>query len=715
MSRGSLVSKFTALAAERLQRLQNLVVRLEQGADPGGLGREAQRDLHTLKGEARILGFERTAQVAHAVEEVLHQGLAGGQLSAESARTLLLGLDRLGAAIAGIEGGAEQALDVAAIVRELGLAEGGAAEPAAQALTAAPPPAPRQERPAPAAPALGTGQLDELTRLLGELRALHGRWRSVAEDLRAIDERLSTRPAVRGAVAAEAPDVRGDEEVRRHVRRTHAAAREQLHEHESLLERLEHFTWSLRVVPIDPHLMRHPRAIRDLAVTLGKQVRLEIEEHGARVERPVIEVLDDIAVHLLHNAVDHGIEEPAVRARAGKPVAGRVTLAVRPLGAHVELVVEDDGAGIDAAALRRAAVATRALSPEAAEAAGDEDMMELLFAPGFTTRERVSEVSGRGVGLDAVRERARSIGGAVTVTSTQGVGTTFRALLPARVTMMRVLLVSAAGARLALPAQSVHSVVALERPELEIAGGALFTRLDGEPTPLLDLARSLGEMDDGALPDPVSVVIVERRGQRHVLAVDRVLGTREAVQVPPGKLLQEHPFVRSIALLDDGEVALSIDPGDLPAARVAAHRLTGEAAGVAGPQGAGRASILVVDDSEVTRDVIAEVLRDAGYDVSEAVNGQQALERIASARPALLVTDLQMPVMDGFALMRAVRGDPAWKDLPMIVVSTLGSEADRAQAARAGADAYLLKSDLRRAILLEAVSRFVRPVMRGQR
>lgn len=716
MGKGSLVAKFAALAAERLQRLQNLVVRLEQGADPATTGREAQRDLHTLKGEARILGLDRTAQVAHAVEELLHRGLAEGPLSQETARRLLLGLDRLAVMIAGVAKGAEPEVDIASIVHELGVEDVPGPGPTMLPPAQPPPAAPRIERerpkaPAPIGPSLGSAQLDELTRLLGELRALHARFRGVASALRYIDERLTARPS--GPLDAGRTRATADDEIRRLAREGHTAARAQLFDHESLLERLDQFTWSLRVLPIDPHLARHPRAMRDLAVTLGKEVRLDIEEHGARVEQPVIEVLDDIAVHLLHNAIDHGIELPADRVRAGKPAAGRVKIAVRPLGAHVELVVEDDGRGVDPDVLRRAAVASRALSPEAAAAASDDDMMELLFAPGFTTREQVSALSGRGVGLDAVRDRARSIGGSVSVTSTPGRGTTFRALLPARVTMTRVLLVAAAGTRLAIPAQSVRTVLALDRPATEIAAGTLFLRLDGEPLPLLDLARAVGEASDAALPDPIPVIVVARHGDWHAFAVDRVLGSREAVQVPPGRLLEEHPFIRSIAMLDDGEVALSIDVDALPSARILARRLAGTAAAPSLRPPPGAPSILVVDDSEVTRDLIAEVLRDAGFDVSEAVDGRQALDRIAAAPPSLLITDLQMPVMDGFALMRAVRGNPAWRDMPMIVVSTLGSEADRSQAARAGADAYVVKADLRREGLLDVVSRFVRLLPRG--
>lgn len=727
MSKGTLLAKFATLGAQRLQRLQNLVVRLEQGGDPAIEGREAQRDLHTLKGEARILGLDRTAQLAHAVEEVLHRGLAGGALSHESARALLFGLDRLGAAVAGIAQGTEPEMDLASIVQELGVGEYAGPAAGVPSLPPASPMASLQDRGPAAAPgalSLATSQLDELTRLLGELRALHTRFRFVTTALRGIDERLSGRSArlrelASGAIPGEARGAgagpaKHDDEVRRLAREGYVAARAQLFEHESLLERLDHFTWSLRVVPIDPQLLRHPRAIRDLAVTLGKKVLLDIREHGAHVERPVLEVIDDIAVHLLHNAVDHGIEAPAARVRAGKPEVGRVTLAVRSLGAQVELTVEDDGRGIDPDGLRRAAVASRALSAEAAEGADDAEIMELLFAPGFTTRDQVTEVSGRGVGLDAVRDRASSIGGTVTLSSTPGRGTTFRALLPARVTMTRVLLVSAAGSRLAIPAQSVRTVLALTRSEVEVAAGSLFIRLDGEPIPLLDLARSVGEAADGALPDPIPVVIVSRRGDWQAFAVDRVLGAREAVQLPPGRLLEDHAFVRSLALLDDGEVALSIDTGALPAARISARRLTGESGASAAAQpSTGRASILVVDDSEVTRDVIAEVMRDAGYEVTEAVDGRQALDRIAASRPSLLITDLQMPVMDGFALMRAVRGNPAWKDMAMIVVSTLGSEADRTQAARAGADAYVVKADLRREVLLAAVSRFVRPPPRG--
>lgn len=711
MSKLGLVAKFAALSAQRLERLQNLVVRLEHGDDRGAHGRDAQRELHTLKGEARILGLDRTARLAHLLEDLLHAALAEEPMGHDTARRLLLGLDYLGDAIAGIARGGEPEMDLAVIARELGVGDGIEPEPSSRRLDAAPV-STRGAEPARAARslALGSAELDELTRLLGELRVVHGRYRGVTSMLRTLSDRLGERSSSNDAEAAR----RGpsNEELRRLAHESLSSARAQLFDHESLLERLDHFAWSLRVIPVDPQLLRHPRALRDLAVTLGKKVRLHIEEHGARVERPVLEVLDDIALHLLRNAVDHGIGTPEERALAGKNEVGRITLAVRSVGAHVEMTVEDDGRGIDLEGLRRTAVANRILSAEAAAAATDTDMTELLFAPGFTTRREVSETSGRGVGLDAVRDRARSIGGTITVSSRLGLGTVFRALLPARVTMTRALVALSAGAHVALPAQSVSSVLALERSAVEVAAGALFVRVSGEPLPLVDLARAMGEISEGPLPVPLPVVIASGRFGNRAFVVDRVLGARDAVQVPPGPLLEEHAFVRSIALLEDGDIALAIDIDALPAARIPAARLSKGGESIAPPRSV-RASILVVDDSEVTRDVISEALRDAGFEVSEAVDGRQALERIAEAPPALLITDLQMPVMDGFALMRAVRDDARWRDMPMIVVSTLGSEADRTQAARAGADAYIVKSDLRREVLRDVVARFVRPPNRG--
>lgn len=682
-----MVAKFASLAKKRLARLEGLIVRLEQGVDEAG-ARDARREIHTLKGEARILGLARTAALAHLVEGRMHRALAGVP-SAEDVRVLLAGLDRLGAAIAEIHDGEEPAIDVDAIARELGLEGGEApvtsvtktASPAAR--TASPPPETR-------ARALDGGELDELTRILGELRANQARWRQTTAALRAIDDRAA------GAA----------EELRALAREAHASARAHVFDEGVLIERLDHLISELRVVPIDPHLARHTRAVRDLADALGKRARLDIEERGARVERAVLDVLDEVAVHLLRNAVDHGIEAPEERARAGKPEVGSITLAVRPLGAHVELCVADDGRGVDPEALRRAATAAGIMSEEAAQAASDEDMTELLFAPGFTTRDDVSEVSGRGVGLDAVRARVASIGGTVTVDLAPGRGAAFRALVPARVTMTRVLIVTAGGARIALPAEAVRAVLGLARADVEAAGDTLFVRLEGEPSPLLDLARAMGEPGGGVLPDPIHAVVVARpRGDR-VFFVDRALGARDAVQVAPGRLLEGHAFVRSIAILDDGEPALAVDADALPSVRISARRLSLEVG--AAPAPAARASILVVDDSEVTRDVIGETLRSAGFDVIEAVDGRQALEKLGATRPSLVITDLQMPVMDGFTFVRAVRDGERDRDLPIVVVSTLGAEADRRQAAHAGADAYLRKSELGREALLEVVARFVR-------
>ena len=571
MNSPALHSKFARLAVERLERLGNLVLSIEQRGRDESLAREAQREIHTLKGEARILGFDATASLAHAVEELLHRSMRESALEPDVARALLDGFDLLGATVKHAADAAAPRVDSAEYEARIGslstAAKQGDREVPAE--RAAEPAVDAESKDRPREQEIATDQLAELTRVLGELRGLHARWRETTSVLRSIDE-----SAQRGRRATDVASARAAiEETRALAQRGHSDAREHAYEFDSVLERLGDLAWSLRVVSVDPHLARYPRAARDLADALGRQVRLDIVEHGARVEKPVLALLDELIVHLLRNAVDHGIESPDERVAAGKDRVGRVRIAVRPTGARVELSVSDDGRGIDPVALRRAAVERRTLNVDAADAASDDEIIQLLFSPGFTTRANVSETSGRGVGLDAVRERAMRMGGQVHVESSLGRGTTFRVDVPTVASMSRVLIVEAGGTQVAIPSSFVHSVASIAAEDIEDAGVNAFVRIDGTAVPLLDLARSMdapSEPFDPTRAVPV-VTLVSSRGLK-AFRVSRLRGEREAVQLPVGAFLERNRFVRSVSLLENGDMALGIDPATLVASRAIVHR-----------------------------------------------------------------------------------------------------------------------------------------------
>jgi two-component system, chemotaxis family, sensor kinase CheA len=390
-------------------------------------------------------------------------------------------------------------------------------------------------------------------------------------------------------------------------------------------------------------------------------------------------------VHLLRNAVTHGIEPPKGRAAAGKDPAGRIELRAEQRGGTVAIEVRDDGRGVAAHLL--------------AEAAESGSLAEVLARPGLSTANGVTQDAGRGVGLDAVKAHVESLGGSVEVGSETGAGTCVTLLLPLTVALLRVLLLERGGQAFGLPLSSVHEVTGVEEPM--VLGGRAALERDGAAIPLADLAAVLGSsappLADGA---PAAIV---HSSQRHIaVRCDRLLGEEEAVVKSLG-LLGGVPGYLGAAILDDGRIALILDPAHLVSAR--APR---DAAASVAPVEREAAKVLVVDDQFTVRELQRSILEAAGYRVVTAGDGREALGELARDTDIdLVATDVQMPEMDGFALLEAIRALPERGDMPVVIVTSQGGEEQRRRGAELGADGYVIKDDFDQQALLTMVHRLV--------
>ncbi|HVU76780.1 MAG TPA: response regulator [Gaiellaceae bacterium] len=631
-------------------RLDNMVDAL-LALEAGRAGPEAVealfRDAHTIKGGAGMLGLAEMQTLAHAVEDVLDGAREAGEFPLDLADMLLRSIDALRMQLAGDAGGVTDLFAELEERRRSLLTETPAEEPVKLEREAAPP----GRRAAIRVPA---EKIDRLLDLVGE-SVLHRR-------------RLE--------------HVLADE--------TEQSVSDELDLGERLLTELKDAAIGMRTLPLSSITGPMPRAVRDMALAEGKQAELRIVGLDTELDRVILESLADPLVHLLRNAVAHGIEAPEERERAGKPVTGLIELRALQKGGSVEVVVADDGRGV---------------SPETlAEGARVGSLAEVLAAAGFSTAEEVTGLSGRGVGLDAVKRHVESFGGSLEVRSEPGQGTAVVLLLPLALALIEALLIERGGQTFGIPLASIEEVViADDRLSLE---GRPALNLREQAVPLIDLADLIGASAN-ALPPHSPAIIISTAGRRIATLCDRLLGQDEVVVKPLGPLLISlHHRYLGAAILGDGRIALLLDPGSLvraqslPRARPEAPRQ--QPVAMLGPK------VLVVEDSFTVRELQRSILEAAGYRVETARDGREGLDRLlADDEIELVLTDIEMPEMDGFELTRAIRANPERGSTPIVVLTSRNDEHDRRRGLEAGADAYMVKRSFDQHTLLDTVERLV--------
>jgi two-component system chemotaxis sensor kinase CheA len=719
---------FVQEAEVRLAQLGELLLQLEQAPADQTLVRSVFRELHTLKGSAAVVGLTAVSLLAHELEEVVEElRVERTAVTPEVIDTLLAGTDRLAAAISGppadtllddpvVPVGTDQVPGpamrppaprhaAAALVPVAGTGvvlrpdDAGppvsgppvadlpaAGHPAAGSLvghagpTAIAPPRPAIEPgPAHVAPVWSpadtprTGgvvmvpmdRLDDLVRLIGESTTAHLR----------VGRMLSERFGIDPASAAEFTELSRS------------------------LNDLQDRAMRTRMVPVATITGVLQRAVRDLSRAQGKIIRWDARGVDTELDRGVLGRLSDSLLHLVRNAVDHGIETPARRETAGKPAAGTIRLHAMQLGSEVIIAVTDDGAGVDADQVRQQAarqgIDTAALSEEA--------VLQLAFRAGLSTSAFVTDVSGRGVGLDVVRSNVEAARGRVEIRSVPGEGTEFRIVVPITLAVVRCLLVEAGGQRFALPFHRVVLCQAYRGAAQGSAEGRPVVWVDDEPVPFSSLAETLGRPRSGA---GGPTVVLSDSARRHGFGVDRLLEQRDVVLKSLSRGLPHLPAVAGASVEPDGSILLVLDPPGL----IQRARRTGIADDrrpPIHPPDRPRRRILVVDDALTVRELQRSILERAGFEVRVAADGGEALAKLAEEPSDLVLTDVEMPIMDGFALTEAIRAHPSVANIPVLILTSRASEADRQRGLDVGADGYIIKSGFDEGSLLTAVNRLL--------
>jgi len=560
--------------------------------------------------------------------------------------------------------------------------------------------------------------LNRLTGFAGECLVEVKTLRPLSERVQRIKQRQAalgqTLEQAREAVGKEAvAEARARlEEALRQAGWIHAAIPSYVTDLERFSRKLEHLANRLydeavasRMRPFSDGLHGFPRMARDLAKALGKSVRLEVEGESTRVDRDILEKLEAPLTHLVRNAVDHGIEAPEVRAQVGKPGEGKITLSARHVAGALEIVVADDGGGIDPERVRRRIVERGYAAPDMAAKLSASEVLEFLFLPGFSTSPSVTEISGRGVGLDVVQSMARQVGGNARVVAKQGEGTRFVLQLPLTLSVLRALLFEVGGQPYALPLTRVDRVLGVPPAAVLVVEDRQYLRVEEQNIGLIAASQVLG-LENSALPaGDLRVVTLSDQLNRYGLVVDRLLGERDVVVIPLPARLGKVPNISAGAILEDGSPVAILDSEDL--VRSMDGLLTrGRPTRFGRPtraEKAARKRVLVVDDSLTVREVERRLLENRGYEVAVAVDGVDGWNAVQESHFDLIVTDVDMPRMDGIELAKRIKGVASTKSLPVMIVSYKDQEEYRAKGLEAGANYYLSKSSFHDATLINAV------------
>jgi two-component system sensor histidine kinase and response regulator WspE len=446
--------------------------------------------------------------------------------------------------------------------------------------------------------------------------------------------------------------------------------------------------------------------VRDLARQLGKQVDFRIRGEDVDVDRDILEELKAPLNHLLRNSLDHGIEPPGERTAAGKSASAALELEARHQAGMLVIRVRDDGRGIDAERIRRKVVERQLADARMAQGLSVAELLEFLFLPSFSTAAEVTEVSGRGVGLDVVHSMVHAAGGSVRVESELGRGAVFTLELPITRSVLRAVLVTVAGEPYAFPHNRIDRIVRVRRDQLRSLEHRHYFEVDGASVGLV-LADQLLELPSDAAPrDELLAILFSHRDEQYGLIVDELCGERDLVVRPLDPRLGKIPNIQAAAILDDGSPALIVDLDDVR--RALERRLEDQSVTRAPVLAAGKPArqtqrVLVVDDSITVREVQRQLLTHRGYEVALAVDGMDGWHALARGRFDLVITDIDMPRLNGIELVRKIKGDPRYRETPVIIVSYKDQDDVRLQGMEAGADYYLAKSSFHDDTLLGAV------------
>jgi two-component system chemotaxis sensor kinase CheA len=753
--RSAFISKFQEEAADLLQRLNEGVIALEADPTDREIIDTMLRDAHTLKGSSRMVGLIDVSDVAHWLEDIMVRvrdrelaytpGMSDSFFEALDSIVYLtdnagvnvdaaIDLEALKARLASIASSGRRAEEPFAPGPSSSAVASATAEVVARAAAAAAGEdrherdrAVRDDELRPKIQntiRIRTVQVDNLLNVISEVVIAQIKDEQRISELKAAQfsadaswktwQRIkSMLTTVGGEEVTEAlgEDLGALDALLADRRRDSSAFMKGYAEDVSrssvIVNDLQEQGMRLRMLPANTIFQAFPLAVRDLAKQFRKDINLVIEGGDTELDKKVLEEINDPLVHIMRNAVDHGIEDPATRLTLGKPAEGTIVLSARPEGDRIVIEVSDDGAGIDPDKVRESAVRKGYITEVEARVMSDREAQYMIFEAGFSTASIITEISGRGVGMDVVREFVvEKLKGSLDLDSEVGRGTIFKLTIPLTLAIIRALMVRVSGQVYALPTASVDETLRVEPAEIIKVEGRDVIRRQRRTIPLVRLADILGVVSEptGA---KVPIATIGYSGHRMGFIVDAFVGEQQIVIKPLGSHLHKVSNIAGVTILGAGDVVPILNVPDLMTH--ARHRSGQRVGMIQREDHEGPRSVLICEDSFTTRELERSIFEAAGYVVETANDGAQGLAQLqAGLRVDAIVTDVQMPNMTGFELTRAIKADPALAETPVIIVTSLERDEEKAEGVNSGADAYITKSVFNQDTLLDTVERLIR-------
>ncbi len=697
MKKNKYVDIFIREAEEHLEALRKGILTLEKEGTSEAQLNELLRSTHTLKGSANMVDLVELAGVAHRMEDLL-KGLQSGEqeFCSDLADVLLVATDAIEALMAQAQSSGGISVNVDTVIKAL---ETGSISGEQTETEVAPDYKGAERRTSIRA---SVERLDQLVNRMGEIllsqKAMEARQQQMTRLLQQID---SSMRRSQGADNYDLKDLRSNM-----VNLINDFERDRLqlgYQAEDVYQR----TMELRLLPLATATDDFERSLRNLARNLKKEVKFVVQGQDVELDRNMLDAIKPILLHVLNNAIDHGIEDPDTRVRLGKPKAGQITLQAQYEGSFIQITVRDDGQGLDPEKIRSMAVKRGVLSAEAAAAMSDEAVIYLVFEPGFSTREFITDVSGRGVGLDVVKSNLDQVKGNLSLYSKIGVGTELILRLPLSMAIFTGLMVECSGETYVFPQHYVAEILRVSPRDILEEMGREVVRLGDASVPLSSLSQFLDQEQRAKVSTRLTVLILSFREQTMGLLVDRTLGLQEVVVKELGCQLKSLEYFSGATILGDGTPALIISVADLFAVSHGRQPLQLRQTYEKEQKKAKRGRILVVDDSITTRTMEKNILETNDYEVVVAVSGFDALDKLNAGSFDLMVSDVEMPGMTGFELTKKVRQRDDTRDLPVIIVSSLASDEHRRLGMEAGAQAYIVKGSFKQGVLLDTVETLI--------
>ena len=704
---------------ERLQAIETHLLYLEQHPQDEATLQALLREAHSLKGDARSAGVEAVEAIAHAMEAVLVAVQQRAiRLDPETSDRLYQGVDILGQIVqaAAMDGGT--VTNPTSLVQAL---QAIAPEPLSGTLpdsaiavspdASGPHPAePVIEPAAPLSPALARDTLRVQTRDLDTLLAQ-------AEELAVTRIQVAQTAAQTQQLVALWEEWQANqptaypEQMEALMMALRTTAQDNSRKLDAVAEDIRHRVRKLQLLPLSSLFQPLPRLVRDLARQQDKRVDLLLEGEALTADKRLLEGIKDALTHLVRNAVDHGIETPGERIAAQKPATATLRVTARQTAISLTLEISDDGRGLDIDQIKRTALKRGLHSQAELDAMPLSQVQRLILAPGFSTRRFITEISGRGVGLDVLRAQVERLKGAIQIDSIPGQGCTFRIQLSTTLSTANVVLVAVQGHTFALPIEFLQMSLLVSPSQVAMTEQQRTISVAGEAVPVVDLAAALelrnsplhSRMDPPTAPDGPRPCVLLKVGEAQAgFFVDRLIAQQEVASKPAGALLQRVRNVSGATVLSTGEVCPILSPPDL------LKSVQQQPADNPAPQTPPRKlKILLVEDSPLVRIQEQRLFEGVGYEVTTANHGLEGYNTLRTHRFDAVVSDVEMPHLDGFALVAKIRQHSEYDDLPIILVTTLDSEADRQQGADAGANGYIVKGRFNQEVLLETLERLI--------